>query len=175
MTKVILYIAQSKDGFIASKDGSVAWLDKYNDLGSDFGYTDFSKTISTVVMGNKTYQQILGFDCEYPYKTQTNYVFTRNKSLTRDEHVIFIHGDIPKNIAEIKAESKKDIWLVGGASVFNALSKANCVDELIVTTMPVSLGEGIPLFVDEDEREKYTIDKVIDCGHDVVQEVFTKL
>ena len=175
MAKVILYIAQSKDGFIATNDGSVSWLDKYHDLGSDFGYAEFIKSISTVVMGNTTYQQILGFDCEYPYATQKNYVFTRNKSLTRDGRVTFLHGDIQKNIAEIKAKSEKDIWLIGGARLFDAFSKANCVDELIVTTMPDNLSEGIPLFVDENDREKYVIENVIDCGHGVVQEVFTRL
>ena len=56
MKKVILYIAQSLDGYIATKDGDVAWLDKFN-ADADYGFNEFIQGIDTVVQGNTTYQQ----------------------------------------------------------------------------------------------------------------------
>jgi dihydrofolate reductase len=51
--KIILYIAVSLDGFIARKNGSVDWLDRFNSAGDDYGYKKFYDSIDTVVMGNK--------------------------------------------------------------------------------------------------------------------------
>ena len=70
----------SLDGFIARKNGSIDWLDKFNNSGEDMGYTDFIKPIDVVIMGDTTYQQILGFDCDYPYKNQKGYVFSNKKT-----------------------------------------------------------------------------------------------
>ena len=45
MKKVILYIAQSLDGYVATTDGGVAWLDVYNDPTVDYGMEDFMKSV----------------------------------------------------------------------------------------------------------------------------------
>jgi len=37
-SKIILYISMSVDGFIAKKNGSVDFLDSYNESGEDCGY-----------------------------------------------------------------------------------------------------------------------------------------
>ena len=55
--KIILYIATSLDGYIARKNGSVDWLDKYNNLEHDCGYKDFFDFIDTVFVGNTTQKQ----------------------------------------------------------------------------------------------------------------------
>ena len=57
MRKIILYIACSLDGYIARSDGSVDWL--FTD--QDYGYTGFLASVDTVVMGRKTYDQVLTF------------------------------------------------------------------------------------------------------------------
>ena len=73
MRKIKLFIASSLDGYIAKKDGSVDWLPE----NADSGYGPFYSSIDTVLMGRKTYEQILTFG-KYPYKDKTSYVFTRN-------------------------------------------------------------------------------------------------
>jgi len=145
--KVILYIAMSPDGFIATKDGSVKWLDKFNNSGEDMGYNEFIKPIDIVIMGNKTYQQILSFDCNYPYKNQKGFVFT-NKKIGKDENVTFISGNVKEQMDKLEG----NIWLVGGANLVNQFIKSNLIDEFIIFTMPVLLGEGIKLF-EENNKE----------------------
>lgn len=145
--KVILYIAMSIDGFIATKDGSVKWLDKFNNSGGDMGYNDFIKLIDIVIMGNTTYQQILGFDCDYPYQNQKGYVFS-NKKTGKDENVTFVSG----NIKELVDKLEGNIWLVGGANLVNQFIESKLIDEFIIFTMPVLLGEGIRLFKESNKE-----------------------
>ncbi len=63
MRKIRLYIASSLDGYIARTSGDVDWL--FAD--QDYSYAEFISQINTVIMGNNTYQKILGFG-EYPYQ-----------------------------------------------------------------------------------------------------------
>ena len=60
MRKIVLFIAMSLDGYIADIDGKVDWLaGQDNDVESDDSYTDFVKTVDTVIMGWTTYRQIM--------------------------------------------------------------------------------------------------------------------
>jgi dihydrofolate reductase len=139
MGKIILYIASSLDGYIARENGDVDWLP----TNTDSGYDNFYKSIDTVIMGKKTYDQILTFG-DYPYKGKKSYVFTRNDSLTKDENVEFV-----SNIEEFSrnlVSSKGNIWLVGGSELFSAFLEHKLVDEIILSIIPTVLGKGIPLF-----------------------------
>ena len=147
--KVKLYIAISLDGKIAKADGSVGWLeDLPNPDRIDYGYTDFTATIDTTLMGNSTYQMILSFGIDFPYADKTNYVFTRDASLQKDDNVTFISQDIGPFVRELKAKPGKDIWLIGGAQINTLLLNLGLVDELMIFVMPIVLGAGIDLFAE---------------------------
>jgi len=139
MEKIILYIASSLDGYIARENGDVDWLP----INTDSGYDNFYKSIDTVIMGKKTYDQILTFG-DYPYKGKKSYVFTRNDSLTKDENVEFASNveEFSRNLVS----SKGNIWLVGGSELFSAFLEHKLVDEIILSIIPTVLGKGIPLF-----------------------------
>ena len=139
MGKLILYIASSLDGYIARENGDVDWLP----INTDSGYDNFYKSIDTVIMGKKTYDQILTFG-DYPYKGKKSYVFTRNDSLTKDENVEFASNveEFSRNLVS----SKGNIWLVGGSELFSAFLEHKLVDEIILSIIPTVLGKGIPLF-----------------------------
>jgi dihydrofolate reductase len=142
MRKVILYIANSLDNFIASEDGSLDWL--FSD--SDYGYYDFLATIDCTLMGNKTYQHVLTFEGEFPYKDKENYVFTRNTHLEKDENVRFISTDIQAFVKNLTQKEGKNIWCIGGGEVNRILLQANLIDEMILSIHPILLGKGIPMF-----------------------------
>jgi len=75
MTGIKLYIVTSLDGFIARENGSIDWLTEYeNSPETDYGYSEFYSS-GTVLMGRKTYEQVLGFG-DWPYKEKKSYVFT---------------------------------------------------------------------------------------------------
>ena len=147
MRKVVIYIAASANGFIAKEDGDVGWLDEIpHPENEDYGYTKFYDSIDTTLMGNNTYREVLGFDVPFPYKDKKNYVFTKDESLTKDDNVEYVSGDIAAFVKELKSEPGKDIWLVGGGLVNSLLTNSGLVDELILHLMPYAFGKGIPIF-----------------------------
>ena len=140
MGKIILYIASSLDGYIARENGAIDWLPQL----SDSGYDNFYKSIDTVIMGKKTYDQILTFGA-YPYKEKKSFVFTRNDSLTKDENVEFA-SNVEEFTRKLVSSSERNIWLVGGSELFSAFLQHKLVDEIILSVIPIVLGKGIPLF-----------------------------
>jgi len=97
-------------------------------------------------MGNSTYKQVIGFDIPFPYSGKDNYVFTNNPSLKDTENVCFISGDHLQFVETIKSKSGKDIWLIGGSKLNTFFLIHRLIDEFWIFTMPVVLGNGIPLF-----------------------------
>ncbi|MFZ9005745.1 MAG: dihydrofolate reductase family protein, partial [Nitrosopumilaceae archaeon] len=134
-----VYIASSVDGYIARENGSVDWLPE----NADSGYSDFYKSIDTVIIGKTTYDQILTFG-EYPYKDKKSFVFTRTNQ-NKDENVEFLFN-VEKFIEEGFPDAGQNIWLVGGAQIIASFIKNQAVDEIIISLIPVLLGKGIPLF-----------------------------
>jgi dihydrofolate reductase len=148
MRKVVLFIASSLDGYIAGEGGSIEWL--FTD--EDYGYSKFYRSIDTIIMGRRTYDQLLEFD-EYPYNGKKAYVFTRNTKRTNDGHADFISSDIASFVRKLKRLTGKDIWLVGGSDIVSLLLNAGLIDRIILSVHPILLGRGIPLFNDLDRRQ----------------------
>ncbi|AKB38851.1 Dihydrofolate reductase [Methanosarcina siciliae C2J] len=145
--RIKLYIACSLDGFIARENGSIDWLAEYeNSPETDYGYSEFFSSIGTVLMGRKTYEQVLGFGL-WPYGEKKTYVFTRqNEPLRRERNIKFVSEDVGKFVRRLKENTDEDIWLVGGSQLIRAFLEEDLVQDLIVFVVPVILGSGIPLF-----------------------------
>lgn len=142
---VILYIAMSLDGYIARKNGDIDWLDgDGSEPNADFGYDAFYESIDTVIMGRKTYNQVLTFG-EYPYKGTNGYVFTSQKRINTED-VVFTDENAEDLIGKLRNESGIDIWLIGGAGIIETFIQKDLIDEYVITVLPCILGEGIPLF-----------------------------
>ncbi|GHI00320.1 dihydrofolate reductase family protein [Neobacillus kokaensis] len=147
--KLVLFIAQSLDGYIATKDDSLDWLFKVEGEG-DNGYSEFLATIDTVFMGKRTYDWLMEeVKGDFPYIDQHCYVFTRNP-VENNEHVTFINEDIVTFTSKLKKEQGKNIWIVGGGDLLYTFLKEKLVDELYLTIAPTIIGDGIPLFKEGD-------------------------
>jgi dihydrofolate reductase len=146
MGKIILYIAQSIDGQIARKDGSVDWLNNYGDP-QDYGMNEFMANIGTIIWGSKTYEQSLGFG-EWMFEPRiTSYVMTTRTDLKLVNDNTFLYNGTAKDLAaKIKAECDQDIWLMGGADMITQFQNEGLIDELLLFVIPEIIGEGIPLW-----------------------------
>ncbi len=144
MTKVILYIATSLDGYIAKVDHDLSWLTKFQVPEEDYGYRDFIKNISAIMMGNSSFQVIREFG-DWPYADKQCFVATHTSDVTTEPNVTFV-TDPAATIAQLKEQNEGDIWLLGGANLADSLLRLDLVDELIISTIPVLLGNGIRLF-----------------------------
>lgn len=147
--KLVLYIASSLDGYIATEEHNLDWLFTTEGEG-DNGYSKFYDTVDTVLIGRTTYDWIIEHEKgNFPYKGKECYVFSRTKKAD-NEDITFINGDVAKFLEDLKNIKGKNIWIVGGSNLLQAFVKEKLVDELIVNIAPVLLGKGIPLFNNND-------------------------
>ena len=174
MRNVILYTAVSIDGFIARENGDVDWLPSSDNINNDdHEYASFYQSIDTTLMGRKTYQQILSFDCDFPYPDKINYVFTHEPQES-NQFVHFVNDDVNGFVNRLKEQAGQDIWLIGGRQLNATLLNAHLIDELILTIIPIILGKGIHLFGVEaiEQHFEYVNTKTLPNGY--VQIRYTK-
>ena len=148
--KIVLYTAVSLDGYIAKKNDSLDWLHASETEGDDNGFQEFYDTIDTVLVGRRTYDQvILHHPDEPPFEDKECYVFSRSVSGTED-NAKFVNEDIVEFTKKLKETDGGNIWMVGGGEALKPLLEAKLVDEFMLQVTPVILGEGIPLFIHGD-------------------------
>ncbi len=170
MRKLKLFIAQSVDGFIATKEGSVNWLEQTNsNENEDFGYNDFYNSVDTTIMGYNTYREILGFGKPFPYPDKINYIISRTHVKQTDNPVEFVKADIVEFVKQLKQKEGKDIWLVGGSEVNGILLNENMIDEIYLTIRTVVLGGGIPIFAEGTELKNFGIKEITQFSDEFVQ------
>lgn len=158
MTKILVYIASSLDGYVARENGDIDWLPEI----TESGYDAFYKSVDTVIMGKTTYDQVLTFG-EYPYKDKKSFVFTKNTNQNKDENAEFV-SDVEKFVKDGFPGAGENIWLVGGAQIISSFLKQGVVDEIIISVIPVLLGKGIPLFKNIENETKLELIKTEKYG-----------
>jgi len=143
--KIIVYIAISADGYIARADGDVGWLDRPEPKGN-YGRAAFFKTIDTILWGRKTYEKGIEMGMKSSFAPGVkNYVFSRRQQGG------LLPGFEPatepiKPFAErLRAQSGKNIWMMGGGEIIGAFLDEGEIDEFSIHVIPVMIGEGIPL------------------------------
>lgn len=145
--KIVCFIAESLDGYIATEDGSLDWLFKVRGEG-DNGYSEFLETIDTVIMGRKTYDWVMEMEKgEYPYEELKSYIYSRSvPSENSLEDIEFVNMDIPIFADKLKSAPGKNIWMIGGSELLARFMDAGLIDEFIISIAPMVIGRGIPLF-----------------------------
>ena len=143
MPRITYYVAASMDGYIADADGGVDWLPE-GDAGG-YGYGTFYAGVDALVMGRRTYDQVLGFGV-WPYAGKPTYVFTGHPPGENPYGVEFVGIQPAEFLRSIASEHSGTVWLVGGANLAEQFRRAGLIDEYLIHVMPVILGRGIPLF-----------------------------
>jgi len=143
--KVILYIAMSLDGYIATQDNGLEFLSLVEQKDQDYSYTDFVNTVDTVIVGRKSYDKVLSMGLEYPHTNKNLYIITRTPK-PEVGSTKFYSGSLKELVLELKSKKGKSIYVDGGAEVANELLQDNLIDEFYISIVPVLLGNGISLF-----------------------------
>lgn len=142
-----VYIATSLDGYIATPDGGLDWLCATpNPDDDDYGYAEFIAGIDAIVMGRKTFEKALAFD-SWPY---TKPVFLTNSLVQLPEAVENkakkVKGDLKELVQQLNETEYGNLYIDGGSIIRSFLAE-DLIDELTITSIPVLLGSGIPLFI----------------------------
>lgn len=143
-----VFIATSLDGFISRKDGEIDWLLSRDDPNEDHGYQDFIKDIDGLVMGRGSFETALNFD-PWPYDLP---VVVLSKTLASSRvpdrltgRVRFMDTTPRATMNMLAAQGWRRVYVDGGQIVQSFL-RDGLIADLVVTRIPVLLGEGRPLF-----------------------------
>lgn len=154
MRKVILTLAVSLDGFIARENGAVDWL-KMEDLTEAADeMREFFSSIDAILWGRKTFGNglELGGDLVMYGKKVKHYVFSRAPQTSKRENLRFVSGNIKEFVEDLKHQSGKNMWLMGGGDLAKSFFEENLINEIILGIQPTILGKGIPLFLPREKQ-----------------------
>ena len=168
--KVSVYIATSLDGFIARNDGAIDWLNEANNTvsgGEDYGFSEFMKSVDTLIMGRKTYEQVLSFG-EWPYGKTPVIVMSRSSiSFPSSIPNIVTHSlEAPRDLLErLSVEGIQHVYIDGGFTIQSFIND-NLVTDFTITKVPILLGEGLRLFgkIKQDIKLKHVATKAFPNG-----------
>jgi dihydrofolate reductase len=144
---IFIYIAASLDNYIAGPGGALDWLKEIpNPTQSDYGFAEFLRGIDAVVMGRNTFETVLGFDA-WPYSIP---VFVLSRSLNAlpentSGKAELIRGEPVEVVRVLGARGFHNLYVDGGRTIQGFL-EADQIDEMIITHVPILLGDGVPLF-----------------------------
>jgi dihydrofolate reductase len=173
--KNYVYIATSLDGFIADKEETLDWLPApTDDIDLEINFPEFIEMIDAIVMGKNTYKFVSGFGGEWPYTKPVFVVSNSIKEIPENlkEKVFLLKGPVKDIVANLHSKGFKNLYIDGGKNIQNFLQE-ELINELIITIIPVMLGEGIPLFSKLPNRLNYRcISSKVSNG--IVQNHYTK-
>lgn len=154
--QISVFIGTSLDRFIARPDGAIDWLGEPTVDGEDFGYGAFMAGIDVLVMGRRTYEKVLTFG-DWPYEKPVVVMTSRSLTAPAGAAVEFRPGTPREVVEELRGRGVEGVYLDGGALIQSFL-REGLVDRLVITTIPVLIGEGIPLFgvLEHDVRLEHT-------------------
>lgn len=148
MIRASVFIAISLDGFIARPDGDISWLLQRDDPTEDHGYSDFIADKDTIVIGRGSYEKVLTFDM-WPYDCP---VLVLSKQLVGTSVPETLKGKVQfSNLApqevltELTQQNVHRVYVDGGQLVQSFL-RAGLINDMVITTVPVLIGAGRPLF-----------------------------
>jgi len=139
-----VFIGTSVDGLIARADGGLDWLPEGG--GEEHGYEAFMASVDALVIGRNTYETVLAFDA-WPYGQKPVYVLSTRPLAPAPAGAMVerMSGDPARVLAQLEAHGIGHIYVDGGITIQRFLA-AGLIQRLIITRVPVLLGDGIPLF-----------------------------
>ena len=152
MRKVRLGMNVSLDGYVAGPHGELDWIFRSMDPAQLQWITEFLRGIDTVLIGRVTY---LEQAATWPQQRgeladllngHTKVVFGSGLETPTWNNSRLAIGSPAEEIARLKQQPGKDIYVTGGARLAQSLSRAGLIDEYNITVRPVALGSGLPLF-----------------------------
>lgn len=80
--------------------------------------------------------------------TATRYVASNTRTSSKWQQSVFLSGDIPEKVANIKRREGPDLHVWGSANLVQTLLKHDLIDALWLMMYPLTLGTGKRLFAD---------------------------
>lgn len=148
MTTGHVFIATSLDGFIARLDGDVNWLMERDDPSEDHGYGDFIADIDLIVMGRGTYEKVLELG-PWPYDRSVLVMSAKLSETPVPDALVgmvnFTSAQPREVMAKLASQNVRRVYVDGG-KIVQAFLREGLISDLVISVVPVLLGQGRPLF-----------------------------
>ena len=171
-----VFIATSLDGYIAGKNHQIDWLETVpNPDNIDMGYQAHMAKVDALVMGRNTMELVANMDIEWPYDKP---VFVLSNTLTEvpkglEDKVFLLKGELQPLVKHLHAQGYKNLYIDGGKTIQRFLQQ-DLIDEMTITTIPIVLGGGIPLFSDSDEPIEFRCTRAQHFANGIGQQSYTR-
>jgi dihydrofolate reductase len=143
--KLSVFCGVSVDGFLARRDDALDFLDSGAQV--PHGYKEFYDSVDVVVIGRRTFDVVLTFG-KWPYGKKPVVVLSSRPvdvSTVKGGVVERLSGEPADIVDTLNARGFTHAYIDGGMTIQRFLA-AGLVDRLVVTRVPVLIGDGIPLF-----------------------------
>jgi dihydrofolate reductase len=140
-----VFIGTSVDGFIARKNDELDFLPEGG--GEPHGYNEFIASVDAIVIGRKTFEKVLTFG-GWPYGKKRVVVLSSRPvdlSVVREGVAEQMAGAPAEIVSQLAARGVHNLYIDGGITIQRFL-RAGAIQRLIITRVPVLIGEGVPLF-----------------------------
>ncbi|GAB3520178.1 dihydrofolate reductase family protein [Emticicia fontis] len=167
MRKIISFMHISLDGFVAGPNGELNWAKVDEELFDHVG-----KRISqsdSALYGRVTYEMMEGYwptagdepdaskhDIDHSKWYNKAHKIVLSKTLNESDltNTTVINENLADKINEIKQQPGEDILVFGSPTATHALIEQGLIDGYWLFLNPTILGQGIPLFVDNNDKTK---------------------
>jgi len=142
---ISVFVGASVDGFIARSNRDLDWLPEGG--GEPHGYDEFMASVDALVIGRKTFEKVLTFEA-WPYGDKRVVVLSSRPvdlSAAAGGIVEQMDGPPAEIVSRLAASGARHLYVDGGITIQRFL-RAGLVDRLIITRVPVLIGDGVPLF-----------------------------
>jgi dihydrofolate reductase len=140
-----VFVGTSVDGFIARRNGDFDFL--LEGGGEPHGYNEFLASVDTIVIGRKTFETVLTLQA-WPYVDKRVVVLSSrlvDLSTAAGGVVKQMAGSPTEIVSQLAASGARHVYVDGGVTIQGFL-RAGLIQRLVITHVPVLIGDGIPLF-----------------------------
>lgn len=159
--KVILTMAISANGIIASKTGSEDFLSHDNWL----QFVKLAKSVGCFMWGRKTYEAVIKWEGDYLTELEGVKKVILSQSDIELKEGFELKRSPEEALKYFESEGFQEAIITGGSTINSEFAKRGLIDEVIFDVNPSILGEGIPVFAPTDFELKLKLisfDKVSD-------------
>jgi dihydrofolate reductase len=142
--KTTVFVGASVDGFIARANHELDFLPESPE---PHGYDELMAAVDVIVMGRNTFEKVLTFG-SWPFAGKRVVVLSSRPvdlSALPGESVEQMSGSPAEIVSRLEASGARHLYVDGGITIQRFLS-AGLIQRLVVTRVPVLIGDGIPLF-----------------------------
>ena len=142
---VSVFVGTSLDGFIARPNDDLDWLPAGG--GEPHGYNEFIASVDAIVIGRNTFEKVLTFGA-WPYGDKRVVVLSSRPvdlSAAGGGVVEQMAGHPAEIVSRLAASGAHNLYVDGGITIQGFL-RAGLIQRLVITRVPVLIGDGIPLF-----------------------------